>query len=727
MFIKPVLGRRLSVLLRTILIFVILMVGFTPSNAHALGIAIRVNTVADNTTGDGLCSLREAITNANINWQFYKDCDTGFSDDGIYFSDSLGTATITLTSALPPIKDPAGLVIDGGHDITISGGNLYQVFAVTPIGNLTLDSLTVRNGISQITNIGGAVWNAGSLVVSDCVFRNNYATEGGAIFNGIARLNIINSNFQDNKSSYGGGIYNEGGQVTIQNGSFSGNLAAEGGAIKNAFASGVLGSILSINGTSFTQNISKYGAGVYNTSSAQVNITNATFLKNNGGHGGGGIYNLGNLALNDSEISGNIAEAGGGIYNQNAILNITGNILKKNSSDKGAGIYNSGGQLNIESSEISENDGIGFYNFSGDTGFADARITNGTFTANKSHAIYNHSSDNPTSGARIWVVNSNFSRNFGAGVYNDIGFSNIYTSTFQENGGSGLYNTANSLATIYKSSFIGNMAKFGGGIYNDQSDLFLQLSTLYENIAFQSGGGLYNNGTVEVLGSTISNNTANLYDGLYNASSGDLELYNTIIAERGGLGVDCTNAPGGLIIGNNNLIQSTGSAACDFVDGVNSNIIGHDPAFEPLTGSPAYLPLGSTSPALDNGDDAKCFVVLNQSQNGVTRPQGAHCDIGSYEAPANPLSPPTEMIDKLSKTVQSLVDNGGLSTVSGETLISILTESNKALEAGDTEYGIKLLYNFEDQVKLLIASTEVKSDLGQELIDNVQVIIDSIK
>jgi hypothetical protein len=360
-------------------------------------------------------------------------------------------------------------------------------------------------------------------------------------------------------------------------------------------------------------------------------------LKNNGGHAGGGIYNLGNLTLNDSEISANIAETGGGIYNQNGILNITGSILKKNTSDKGAGVYNSGGQLNMESSEISENAGIGFYNFSGDTGIADARITNGTFAANKSHAIYNHSGDNFTSGARIWVINSTISGNFGAGIYNDVGFSNIFTSTFQGNDGSGVYNVAGSVASIYKSSFLGNTNKFGGGIYNDHSDLFLHISTLYENIAFQSGGGLYNNGAAEVLGSTISNNTANVYDGLYNASSGDLELYNTIIVQSGGLGVDCTNAPGGLIMGSNNLIQSTGLAACDFIDGINNNVIGHDPNFEPLTGSPAYLPIGNTSPALDNGDDAKCFVVLNQSQNGVTRPQGAHCDIGSYEMPVEEI------------------------------------------------------------------------------------------
>ncbi len=35
------------------------------------------------------------------------------------------------------------------------------------------------------------------------------------------------------------------------------------------------------------------------------------------------------------------------------------------------------------------------------------------------------------------------------------------------------------------------------------------------------------------------------------------------------------------------------------------------------------------SPALDAGNDAACSAT---DQRGVSRPQGAHCDIGAYEA-----------------------------------------------------------------------------------------------
>ena len=50
------------------------------------------------------------------------------------------------------------------------------------------------------------------------------------------------------------------------------------------------------------------------------------------------------------------------------------------------------------------------------------------------------------------------------------------------------------------------------------------------------------------------------------------------------------------------------------------------------------LPLLPGSPAIDAGDDAVCAQtgadkVNGVDQRGVTRPQGAHCDIGAFESP----------------------------------------------------------------------------------------------
>jgi hypothetical protein len=40
------------------------------------------------------------------------------------------------------------------------------------------------------------------------------------------------------------------------------------------------------------------------------------------------------------------------------------------------------------------------------------------------------------------------------------------------------------------------------------------------------------------------------------------------------------------------------------------------------------MALGTGSPAIDAGDDATCESM---DQRGVSRPQGAHCDIGAFE------------------------------------------------------------------------------------------------
>ena len=52
-------------------------------------------------------------------------------------------------------------------------------------------------------------------------------------------------------------------------------------------------------------------------------------------------------------------------------------------------------------------------------------------------------------------------------------------------------------------------------------------------------------------------------------------------------------------------------------------------------GGPTWtLALLPGSAAIDAADDAICAAapVNNLDQRGITRPQGAHCDIGAYEA-----------------------------------------------------------------------------------------------
>jgi CSLREA domain-containing protein len=88
--------------------------------------AIHVDSLADITgAGDGACTLREAITNANANSDTSGgDCAAGSGEDTITFGVS---GTLTLGATLPAITAPEALTIDGtGQVVTISGNHAVR-------------------------------------------------------------------------------------------------------------------------------------------------------------------------------------------------------------------------------------------------------------------------------------------------------------------------------------------------------------------------------------------------------------------------------------------------------------------------------------------------------------------------------------------------------------------------------------------------------------------------
>src|SRR5208283_1379853 len=179
---------------------------------------ITVNTTSDSSpSGDGLCSLREAINNANSPGTDTTggDCAIGAVTDVIRFSVS---GTITLTSALPAIANasPGSLTIDGtGQTITVDGANSYQILVVNSGATLDLNDLTLAEGSAVY---GGAIGNAGTLTLINSTFSGNTGSIGGVIFS-TGTLTVTNSTFSGNSASSGNaiGINNDGGTLTVSN------------------------------------------------------------------------------------------------------------------------------------------------------------------------------------------------------------------------------------------------------------------------------------------------------------------------------------------------------------------------------------------------------------------------------------------------------------------------------------------------------------------------------
>ncbi|MGA7620068.1 SBBP repeat-containing protein, partial [Candidatus Binatus sp.] len=190
--------------------------------------AITVNNTTDpaSTSGNGFCTLREAINNANAASDTSGgDCAAGTGNDIIFFSVS-GTITL-VQGTLQPVANT--LTIDGtGRTVTVGGASSFQVLVVQSGATLNLNNLTIENGNSSNgSGQGGGIDNEGTLTVTNSTFSGNQAANGGGIENG-GMLTVTNSTFSANQAADGSGIENNG-TATVTNSTFFGNTATGGG------------------------------------------------------------------------------------------------------------------------------------------------------------------------------------------------------------------------------------------------------------------------------------------------------------------------------------------------------------------------------------------------------------------------------------------------------------------------------------------------------------------
>jgi len=283
----PLVSTAIPFLLMIIGILIFLTVPFVQAGA-----LITVNDVNDLVlAGDSLCTLREAVENANTDSDTtLGDCAAGSGADTITFLDQPGSPDIYEVGASLLVTD--GLTIAGlGQDETsiqahVALANSIFVVMVVSGDVVTFEELTIR--AAHATGKGGGVLNQGSIVI------------------------FVNSTLRDNMASLGGGLFNDGGNVTFDHSTISNNTASSqgGGIVNTAFGT------ITFRESTVSQNTSvSDGGGIFNEDGSLTLI--ASTVDNNTADSGGGILNGGTLTMTNSTVSGNFAGtgSGGGLFN----------------------------------------------------------------------------------------------------------------------------------------------------------------------------------------------------------------------------------------------------------------------------------------------------------------------------------------------------------------------------------------------------------------------------
>ena len=244
---------------------------------------------------------------------------------GCVYSFAAANNTTDDGNALPVITGSVSIA-GNGATITRSGSAAFRLLDVASTGSLSLSDMTLSNGLVNVTNGGGAIFNHGPLTVTSTTFSGNAstatATSGGAI-NSSGPLTVSLSTFTDNTAVEGGAIFNEstGGAATIAGTTFSGNTATTFGG----------GAIVSADGTTNVTRDTFAGNSAAGTAGggaidndATLNIDNSTFNGNTAGtNGGGAIQNFGAAAISWSTISGNSSQFGADLHNDTTTGSLT--------------------------------------------------------------------------------------------------------------------------------------------------------------------------------------------------------------------------------------------------------------------------------------------------------------------------------------------------------------------------------------------------------------------
>lgn len=353
---------------------------------------------------------------------------------------------------------------------------------------------------------------------------------------------------------------------------------------------------------------------------------------------------------------------GGAIAIYNSVLSVTTSRISNNNGHTFGGIYSTSGIVSVVSSTIASNTGIGLAASQDDT----LNISTSTISGNKVGV-------SGSIGTKISINNSLVVNNE-LGVENGGGMLQVDQSSIESNCCSGGISNRGT-AIIRRTRIRSNTRSIlpipsGGAIFNDGT-LNLIESTLSGNNSTSSGAGIYNTGRIFVTNSTISGNSVSTGrgGGLFNNLNGYAIFTNCTIANNfasgmgGGISIESTattvvrntllasNTITGGIMDVQGTVQSQGFNLISNTQGsagwIASDLLNQNAMLAPLGnngGTTQTHGLMPGSPAINSGSNS--LAVDPFTENALTRDQRGNgfgriigggqeigiTDVGAYES-----------------------------------------------------------------------------------------------
>ena len=438
-------------------------VGGAICNVHDL--TVKGSTFIDNTPNT-IFNWVGAGGNLNLNIRTFTDLQNAIG---------LVTGTLTLNQNIAMTAKEAAdftngitinkdIVIDGkGH--TIDAKNLGRIFSIGEGFTVTLTNATLINGKADK---GGAIYNDGSLTLSDVKLSDNSA------------------------DSYGGAVFNNG-ELVVSDSVFDSNDIVNRGSASVDYG----------------------GAAIYNWKEGTLKVTNSNFTNNiknykNGDNLVGAITTIGNATVSGSNFVNNSGRWGGAISatgaelrKNSSTLTVSNTIFKDNSALYAGAVYIWGSNYNIADCVFDNNTAFGKGNMTPNNNNGGALVVSQVSRFNE-----------PITGT---ISGSNFTNNkaqYGGAAYFNKGFVTITDSVFENNiataeGGAVGFSHASVkdlVVSINNSSFVGNKAPVAGAIFTNV-DSKITNSNFINNSAAKIGGAICNVNDLTVENSKFVNNT----------------------------------------------------------------------------------------------------------------------------------------------------------------------------------------------------------------------------